>query len=307
MSEKSKNNIDFNKIDFNFKESKPLKDLPNAFSYVGMFGGVLGFNLVVYKLTNLHNGKLYFGQSNNLLVRMMNHKADLQRGKHTNKELQQDYDDLREDISLGGELQQNNKLNKLFLGDKDPIINSFSCELLYNKLINFEKNIEVIIHEVLKTLIIEQIVIGNAILAGEQVYNLSGLAGKATLIEGRFFSSLTQVSEFFNITVEQVILKIYDDNEKEWNYIPNETFTIQAVTSRGVVFKNPINSGKKIVFKSLREAEIVLQDFYRRLTQEQIEKYYSYDIKFSRREITRICNQDNNRYLYYEKNQDKRI
>ena len=48
--------------------------------------------LYVYKIENLNNGKLYIGCSGDVQKRIFSHKTFLAGGKHTNEELQADYD-----------------------------------------------------------------------------------------------------------------------------------------------------------------------------------------------------------------------
>ena len=45
----------------------------------------------IYKITNLANGKYYYGSSCNLKVRLNKHKSDLLAGRHDNKHLQAAY------------------------------------------------------------------------------------------------------------------------------------------------------------------------------------------------------------------------
>lgn len=45
----------------------------------------------IYKITNLKNGKLYIGQSENIFIRRKQHFSALNYGHHTNKEMQADY------------------------------------------------------------------------------------------------------------------------------------------------------------------------------------------------------------------------
>ena len=45
----------------------------------------------IYKITNLKNGKIYIGQSINILERFTQHKSDLKGNRHSNKHLQSAY------------------------------------------------------------------------------------------------------------------------------------------------------------------------------------------------------------------------
>ena len=45
----------------------------------------------IYKITNLKNGKVYIGQSENIFVRRGQHFAALRSGHHSNNDMQKDY------------------------------------------------------------------------------------------------------------------------------------------------------------------------------------------------------------------------
>ena len=45
----------------------------------------------IYKITNLKNGKVYVGQSQNIYKRREQHFIALRRGTHINKSMQQEY------------------------------------------------------------------------------------------------------------------------------------------------------------------------------------------------------------------------
>lgn len=45
----------------------------------------------VYKVTNLFNNRVYYGSSKNLVRRFGQHKSDLNRNRHANKSMQEDY------------------------------------------------------------------------------------------------------------------------------------------------------------------------------------------------------------------------
>lgn len=45
----------------------------------------------IYKITNLKNGKIYIGQSQNVYVRCRQHIDALYRGRHPNKDMQKDW------------------------------------------------------------------------------------------------------------------------------------------------------------------------------------------------------------------------
>jgi hypothetical protein len=45
----------------------------------------------IYKITNLKNGKVYIGQSENIFMRRKQHFGALRKGSHTNKQMQEDY------------------------------------------------------------------------------------------------------------------------------------------------------------------------------------------------------------------------
>ena len=42
----------------------------------------------IYKITNLSNGKIYIGQSQNIYTRRQQHFVALRNGSHENKEMQ---------------------------------------------------------------------------------------------------------------------------------------------------------------------------------------------------------------------------
>lgn len=44
----------------------------------------------IYKITNLTNGKVYVGQSQNIFMRRKQHFTQLRRGVHENKQMQED-------------------------------------------------------------------------------------------------------------------------------------------------------------------------------------------------------------------------
>ena len=96
--------------------------------------------------------------------------------------------------------------------------------------------------------------------------------------------------------------KLNDPNIADWNYVANKTSSIQSVTSKRVVFNDPIKN-VKMVFNSLREGGIYMQDLYKQVLSNPklLKQYRSLGILFSRREMTKICEKDNNPYLYYEK------
>ena len=45
----------------------------------------------IYKITNLSNGKVYIGQSQNIYMRRKQHWNALKSGKHKNKDMQKDW------------------------------------------------------------------------------------------------------------------------------------------------------------------------------------------------------------------------
>lgn len=45
----------------------------------------------IYKITNLTNGKVYVGQSQNIFMRRKQHFTQLRRGVHENKQMQEDW------------------------------------------------------------------------------------------------------------------------------------------------------------------------------------------------------------------------
>lgn len=45
----------------------------------------------IYKITNLSNGKIYIGQSQNMFIRRTEHWTALRRNAHPNKEMQKDW------------------------------------------------------------------------------------------------------------------------------------------------------------------------------------------------------------------------
>ena len=45
----------------------------------------------IYKITNLKNGKVYIGQSENIFIRRKQHMSALRYGSHNNKQMQKDY------------------------------------------------------------------------------------------------------------------------------------------------------------------------------------------------------------------------
>lgn len=45
----------------------------------------------IYKITNLLNGKVYIGQSQNIFKRKMQHFTALRQGHHENKQMQKDW------------------------------------------------------------------------------------------------------------------------------------------------------------------------------------------------------------------------
>ena len=45
----------------------------------------------IYKITNLKNGKVYIGQSENIFVRRKQHFSALNYGYHDNKDMQADF------------------------------------------------------------------------------------------------------------------------------------------------------------------------------------------------------------------------
>lgn len=49
----------------------------------------------IYKITNLKNGKVYIGQSENIFLRRNQHFAALRSGHHNNKSMQKDYNAQR--------------------------------------------------------------------------------------------------------------------------------------------------------------------------------------------------------------------
>lgn len=50
----------------------------------------------VYKITNIKNGKIYIGSSNNILQRWKNHIRELEQNKHKNMFLQADWNQYKE-------------------------------------------------------------------------------------------------------------------------------------------------------------------------------------------------------------------
>lgn len=49
----------------------------------------------IYKITNLKNGKVYIGQSENVFLRRKQHFVALRGGHHPNKDMQKDYTSQR--------------------------------------------------------------------------------------------------------------------------------------------------------------------------------------------------------------------
>ena len=49
----------------------------------------------IYKITNLKNGKVYIGQSQNVFIRRKQHFSALNYGHHENSDMQQDYKNQR--------------------------------------------------------------------------------------------------------------------------------------------------------------------------------------------------------------------
>lgn len=49
----------------------------------------------IYKITNLKNGKVYIGQSENIFIRRKQHFSALDYGHHDNKQMQSDYSKQR--------------------------------------------------------------------------------------------------------------------------------------------------------------------------------------------------------------------
>lgn len=53
--------------------------------------------LVVYRITNLKNGRVYIGSTNNFEVRRLEHLGQLRSNKHINRKLQLDFKDYKEE------------------------------------------------------------------------------------------------------------------------------------------------------------------------------------------------------------------
>ena len=51
-------------------------------------GELLNMSTGIYKITNIVNGKIYIGSSNNCILRFQNHKSALKRNVHHNPRLQ---------------------------------------------------------------------------------------------------------------------------------------------------------------------------------------------------------------------------
>lgn len=73
----------------------------------------------IYKITNLKNGKVYIGQSQNIYIRWKQHKSALKQGIHSNREMQKDWNkdsrSFRWDVVEYCDLNQLNKREKYWI------------------------------------------------------------------------------------------------------------------------------------------------------------------------------------------------
>lgn len=79
----------------------------------------------IYKITNMLNGKVYIGQTQNLWKRKAQHFVALRRGHHENREMQKDWDTnnrgFRWDIVEYCSLEQLNDREEYWINQYDSI------------------------------------------------------------------------------------------------------------------------------------------------------------------------------------------
>lgn len=92
----------------------------------------------IYKITNINNGKVYIGSSNNYEKRIKKHKYELANNKHNNKHLQNSWI-IHGEESFTFELIKECKLEKQFEVEGKEI-EKYIKKLGDNKLYNIVKN-----------------------------------------------------------------------------------------------------------------------------------------------------------------------
>lgn len=85
----------------------------------------------VYKITNLVNGKVYYGSSCNVMLRFSNHRSRLRRGNHHNIHLQRSWDVYGESSFEFRVVEECSLEMRLQL--EDTYIKSLPKELTYNQ------------------------------------------------------------------------------------------------------------------------------------------------------------------------------
>lgn len=86
----------------------------------------------IYKITNLKNGKVYIGQSENIFMRRKQHFGALRKGSHTNKQMQEDYSKqkgrgFRWDVIEYCGLAELNKREKYWIDQYQSIDRGYNC------------------------------------------------------------------------------------------------------------------------------------------------------------------------------------
>lgn len=84
----------------------------------------------IYKITNLRNGKVYIGQSQNIFDRWKQHRTALNSGHHPNRELQSEWTkfnrSFRWDVVEYCSLEELNDREKYWIEYYDSIENGYN-------------------------------------------------------------------------------------------------------------------------------------------------------------------------------------
>lgn len=85
----------------------------------------------IYKITNLTNGKIYIGQSQNIFMRKKQHFTQLRNGVHENRQMQEDWNrnnrGFRWDVVEYCSIDKLNEREKYWIIKLNTIHNGYNC------------------------------------------------------------------------------------------------------------------------------------------------------------------------------------
>lgn len=86
----------------------------------------------IYKITNLKNGKVYIGQSENIFIRRKQHFGALKHKTHSNKQMQKDFTaqkgrGFRWDVVEFCDLKKLNEREKYWIDYYNSIKDGYNC------------------------------------------------------------------------------------------------------------------------------------------------------------------------------------